>query len=183
MRDLILTGNWDPDWVVELLRSAAQTLETLRLWNPNEAQVVLANAMPRLHHLELSQESDYESVLPPELPAPPRPSSVRFIRIMDLPRTTTQCLLKAHAASLETVELTLGADRTSEWPIGCSDLDELLSPCGLHISELQLERYDCGAQHDHSGCSAQKAAVRRVLPECHVYCQDYECCSDELQGP
>ena len=105
---------------------------------------------------------------PVELPALPRPSCLKWLRVVGFSRATTVSLLRAHAASLDELWLEVDSEPGGEWPEGCDDLDALLNQCGLRLTGLVLWRRDVCRRS--SSCRAQLEAVRRVLPGCTVQC-------------
>ncbi|XP_034233518.1 uncharacterized protein LOC117640742 isoform X2 [Thrips palmi] len=157
---------YDRAWSLDLLRSAAATLEELKACDLLEDHMVVVHCMPRLRRLHLQ---GYSSAQPPLLPALPQPSSVQWLLVCCFPRAITQSLLQAHAASLDVVLLAVSASPGLLWSDGCSDLDAVLGPCGLRLSRLVLLR-DHDTDRD-AFCRDQVAAARRVLPGCTVQCR------------
>ena len=156
----------DPDWALDVLRSAAPTLEELEMWHASEAHVAAVHGMPRLQRLELNA---LRGQRPVELPALPWPSCLKWLRVQYLPRATTVSLLRAHATSLDVLWLQVYSEPRGKWPYGCADLDALLGQCGLRLTRLVLWRF---LEPHGSSCRAQREAARRVLPGCTVQCDN-----------
>ncbi|XP_034231849.1 uncharacterized protein LOC117639912 isoform X2 [Thrips palmi] len=170
-----VVGHKDPAWVLDVLRSAAPSLQQLRILNPVRDHLLLVHAMPRLEKLELRCTNRALFTDPPVLPALFEPSTVRWLHVGGLPRATTLSLLRAHHASLKVLWLDVGLEPAAEWPFGCSDLVDFVRQCGLDIRELVigrewLDRY--GIRHDRTKCRAQLQLLERSLPDCLVSCDD-----------
>ncbi|XP_034231496.1 uncharacterized protein LOC117639729 [Thrips palmi] len=168
----------DPAWSLELLRSAAATVEELQVMDPLEEHLAVVHAMPRLRRLKV-ESLDILRALDVQLPALAQPSSLQWLNVHGLSRASTQSLLRAHAASLDELWLLVGVGTgvtgvdddgpfqyRPEWP-GCRDLDAFLEQCGLRLSRLVLNRECPRGCRD---CPAQAEAARRVLPGCTVEC-------------
>ncbi|XP_034240733.1 uncharacterized protein LOC117644978 isoform X2 [Thrips palmi] len=165
-----MTNVWchaDPAWALDVLRSAAPTLEELDLNNPREEHLLAAYEMPVLRRMAVLCADGALDAQPPALPALPR-GVLKWLRVLGLPRATLASLLRAHSASLETLWLYVGTPGAGPWPVGCDDLDALLGQCGLRVSRVVLGRWF--ASHSESACRAQVSAVRRVLPAATVQC-------------
>ncbi|XP_034243517.1 uncharacterized protein LOC117646580 [Thrips palmi] len=160
----------DPAWALDVLRSAAPTLEELSVWYPRQEHLLAAHAMPALRRMDVYCGDGALDAQPPSLPALPR-SALKWLRVAGLPRPALASLLRAHSASLEELWLHVGTPGGGQWPRGCDDLDALLGQCGLRVSRVVLWRGY--VTHSPSACTAQVSAVRRVLPAATVQC--YEC--------
>ena len=70
--------------------------ERLSVDNPSEAHLLAVHAMPRLRRLRVWGD-EVLLAQPPELPAlPPGHAGLQWLRVYNLPRATTQSLLRAH---------------------------------------------------------------------------------------
>ncbi|XP_034233003.1 uncharacterized protein LOC117640561 [Thrips palmi] len=156
----------DPAWVLDVLRSAAPTLEELDVREARREHLLAAHAMPRLRRMALVYDSGQDTQ-PPVLPALQR-ATLKWLRVWTLPRPTLTSLLRAHSASLEVLWLRVGTSEGGDWPHRGKDLDALL--CGLRVSRVVLWRY--GMSHLSAPCQRQLAAVRRLLPAASVRCMD-----------
>lgn len=157
--------NVDPAWALDVLQSAALTLEHLKVVNPREQHLQAVHTMPGLRRLDIECVDGALLTQPPALPALPQ-GSLQRLRVVGLPRTTLLSLLRAHAATLDVLWLCVGIPGGGPWPLGCDDLDALLSQCGLCVSRVVLLR----PRRDSYACATQVAAVRRVLPCATVQC-------------
>ncbi|XP_026285407.2 uncharacterized protein LOC113211298 isoform X3 [Frankliniella occidentalis] len=157
----------DPSWNLQLLQRAAPSVEELKLIYPREAHLLAVHAMPRLRRLNVFS-ADALDAQPPVLPAlPPGTAACRWLKVLGLPRATTQSLMRAHSHSLVELQLTVGSPGDKEWPKGCGDLHSLLEQCGLRaLRRLVLRRVLC--THRAAQCDQQRAQVRRVLPGAEV---------------
>ncbi|XP_026290002.2 uncharacterized protein LOC113214754 [Frankliniella occidentalis] len=163
----------DPAWSLQLLRCAAPSLELLSVYFALEDHLrEVHDAMPRLRRLELSGGYALLHAQPPELPTlPPGRDGLQWLSVGTLPRATTQSLLKAHAGTLEELQLYVGTPGIKEWPDTCGDLHSLLQQSGLQaLRRLVLRRWGCS--HKPVTCSEQRAEVRRVLPGAEVLCSE-----------
>lgn len=130
-----LMGVWCPrgPWTLDLLMSAAPTVEQLSLINPREAHLRAAHhAMPRLKSLYVScTDAGLSRCL--ELPAlpPGRGGGLQWLGVDRLPRATLESVLHAHGRTLVVLELFVGTAGPMEWPASCGDLHDLLGRCGL----------------------------------------------------
>ncbi|XP_052124729.1 uncharacterized protein LOC113206702 isoform X8 [Frankliniella occidentalis] len=161
--------NFHPAWSLQLLHRAAPTLERLRVDYPREAHLRAVHAMPRLRRLDVVGDTDLLAQ-PPELPAlPPGHAGLQWLRMEDLPRATTQSLLRAHGCTLEELELVVGTAGSRVWPKSCGDLHSLLQQSGLRALRRLVLRRDW-YRHEPAACREQRAEVRRVLPGAEVLC-------------
>lgn len=158
----------DPDWVLDVLRSAAPTLEELRLAGPREEHLRVVHAMPRLQRMDLDVCDKVLDIQPPELPALPLPSKLKWLRVSGLPRATLVSLLRAHNEALEELWIDIDTPFSWTWPEYSNDLDVLLDQCGLRVRHVVLGR---DGDHSKKCCEAQVAAVRGVLPQAIVSCE------------
>ncbi|KAK3931588.1 F-box DNA helicase 1 [Frankliniella fusca] len=158
----------DPAWSLQLLHAAAPTVERLSVRGIGEPHLHAVHAMPRLHRLYLECPQDAMRTVPPELgPLPEGHDGLRWLRAWSLPRGTLQSLLRAHAATLEELEMWVGSPGKKEWPFSCSDLHYLLGQCGLQrLRKLLLWRGNCS----HSKCKEQLAALSQALPGTEIMC-------------
>ncbi|XP_026282670.1 uncharacterized protein LOC113209400 [Frankliniella occidentalis] len=163
----------DSAWSLQLLQRVAPSIEELAIVYPREPHLRALHAMPRLRRLQVSGGDAAMRAQPPELPAlPPGHAGLQWLRVIQLPRATTQSLLRAHGRSLEELQLlvgTAGRDGRDGWPVCCGDLPSLLQQSGLQaLKRLVLRRFVTG--HEPAACSEQRAEVRPVLPGVEVLC-------------
>lgn len=102
-----LSCSYDPKWSLSLLEATVATLEELYLSCPGAEHLHKAHAAPRLRRLEVRFAYSLDAG-PPVLPALAAPSCLQWLRVDQLPRTTLDSLLRAHAAALRTLWLTVG---------------------------------------------------------------------------
>lgn len=166
----------DPAWALDLLRSAAPTLEELHVVHPREEHLLAVHAMPRLQRLALDCYDDFLDDRPPVLPALPRACSYKWLRVCNAPRPTLESLLQAHSAALDVLWLQAGTpgDGDGHFPNYFNDMDALLDHCGVRAARVLLWRSQ--SKHDLADCAVQVSAVRRVLPAATVQC----CSCDEV---
>ncbi|XP_052124748.1 uncharacterized protein LOC113209648 [Frankliniella occidentalis] len=166
-----LRCHMDPAWSLQLLQCAAPTLERLSVSCLREAHLRAAHAMPRLRRLDVDGNDAALDARPPVLPAlPPGHAGLQWLRVYNIPRATTQSLLRAHGGTLEELELVVGTAGKKEWPLSCDDLHSLLQQSGLRaLRRIVMQRF-FGYSHKAAACSEQLAEVRRVLPGALVLC-------------
>ncbi|XP_026287133.1 uncharacterized protein LOC113212585 [Frankliniella occidentalis] len=159
----------DPAWSLQLLQRAAPTLERLHVRHPREAHLRAVHAMPRLRRLYVVGNA--LRAQPPELPAlPPGHTGLQWLRVYNIPRATTQSLLRAHGGTLEELELWVGtAGSIGWWQKSCGDLHSLLQHSRLRALRRLMLRRDWYS-HEPAACREQRAEVRRVLPGAEVLC-------------
>ncbi|XP_052124749.1 uncharacterized protein LOC113209649 isoform X2 [Frankliniella occidentalis] len=159
----------DPVWSLQLLQRAAPTVERLSVNHPREAHLRAVHAIPRLRRLYVSGDAALR-LDPLELPAlPPGHAGLQWLSVQNLPRATTQSLLRAHGGTLEELELYVGTAGSGGWPYSCGDLLSLLEQSWLRaLRRLVLRRGWCS--HSAAACREQRGNVRRVLPGTEVLC-------------
>ncbi|XP_026288220.2 uncharacterized protein LOC113213386 isoform X2 [Frankliniella occidentalis] len=164
---------YDPAWSLQLLRSAAPSVEQLSVWYLRQAHMLAVHAMPRLRRLWLSHYMEPRSLELGELPQQGNGEGLEWLKVYGLPRPTTRSVLQAHAHSLQELVLFVGTAGEQQWPRSCSDLHSLLEQCGLRaLRRVVLERGGASSRcsHGRAGCDQQRGEVRRVLHGAEVLC-------------
>ncbi|XP_026282103.2 uncharacterized protein LOC113209003 isoform X3 [Frankliniella occidentalis] len=173
---------WDPDWSLQLLESAAPTVEELHVSHPSEAHLAAVLAMPRLRRLQVWCAPDAFGSRPPALPAAAPGPGLRWLTAVGLPLATLHALLKSHGRALEVLQLLVGTRGPGQWPMACG-------PSGVHLADvlvhadlralwrLVLRRKDCC--HERAACAEQLGLARFVLPRADVLCET--CDHEELE--
>ncbi|KAK3926187.1 E3 ubiquitin-protein ligase TRIM32 [Frankliniella fusca] len=160
---------WDPDWSLQLLQSAAPTVEELHVSHPGAEHLLAVSGALRLRRLQVWCAPDLwgpgagplgAPVLPPAARAA---SGLRWLTAVGLPRVTLRSLLQAHGHALAVLQLLVGTEGPSAWPMACADLPALLDQCDLRaLGRLVLRRRGCC--HERPACLEQLSALRRLLP-------------------
>ncbi|XP_034229975.1 uncharacterized protein LOC117638908 [Thrips palmi] len=169
----------DPPWATELLRRVAPRVEELSLVPATRSMLAELRNMPRLRRLKIDDYAMRKGEDPNvELAAPSEPGTgVKWLRAYDLPRETTEALLRAYGHSLQEVLLSAGAmGGEDQWPVTCST--ETLVPMMERCRLRALRRWvRCGRRcYDPCHCEKQRQALRAVLPRtCAVLCAGTSC--------
>ncbi|XP_026283073.2 uncharacterized protein LOC113209647 [Frankliniella occidentalis] len=159
----------DPAWSLQLLQRAAPTLERLSVYHPREAHLRAVHTIPGLRRLHVVGDTALGARLS-ELPAlPPGHAGLQWLRVGNLPRATTQSLLRAHGRTLEKLLLWVGTGRNEGWPGSCGNLHILLQQSWLSALRCLVLRRP-GRSHEPAACREQRAKVRQVLPGSEVLC-------------
>lgn len=171
----------DPVWTLQLLERAAPRLHELHLVTPSWAHLQVLGTMQQLNKLEVQYYGEDWGRAMLFSPAPAAHRGLEWLRLSHLPRETTLSLLRAHGRTLRELWLGVGSwedaveDRAcpedERWPVACRDLADVLARCRLKaLWRLVLFRWLWS--HGRAACSAQRAAVRDVLPGVTVLCYD-----------
>ncbi|XP_034239122.1 uncharacterized protein LOC117644045 [Thrips palmi] len=168
----------DPGWSLTVLQQTAPRLKALQLVSPQQQHLDAALAMPLLEGLcvcnvtgpQLQQVVRMASLrrlelhCPPDAPLPVlafpgTAAGLRWLRCGVHPLVTALALVRAHADTLE--ELQLVAASTE--PYGCPDLARELVRCGLkELKKIVLLRqyaFEAFCGHDKESCVKQKAQI------------------------
>ncbi|XP_034238839.1 uncharacterized protein LOC117643833 [Thrips palmi] len=175
----------DPAWSLTVLQQAAPRLKALQLVSPQQQHLDAALAMPLLEGLcvcnvtgpQLQQVVRMASLRRLELHCPPdaalsdiftfpgTAAGLRWLRSGLYPLVTALALVRAHADTLE--ELQLVAASTE--PYGCPDLARELQRCGLKKLKkmviLRRDAHDAFCRHDQNTCREQLSQILHIFSE------------------
>lgn len=174
-----LKCNLSPAWSKKVLQKVAPTVVVLQLDNPDIEHVRLTTGMPQLKALYLSQvdakmlelalslvqlthlEVHCLKTSPLAGLRAPATHTLKWLRIGVYPLSATLAVLRAHALSLEELELVASATSAAH-PYGCPDLPAELRRCGLvKLKKMVLLREKPGyfCAHIKAICDQQKLKV------------------------
>ncbi|XP_034240397.1 uncharacterized protein LOC117644856 isoform X2 [Thrips palmi] len=144
---------------------AMPRLQALSITNVTSPQLQQVMQLASLQRLEVHCPFDAPLTMFAPLATPARPGSLRWLRCGVHPLVAALDLVRAHADSLE--ELQLVAASTE--PYGCPDLARQLRSCGLkklkRLALLRHDAYDGACRHDKESCSAQMKHLCEVFAE------------------
>lgn len=161
----------DPTWSLELLQASPQRLQELYVLHPREEHLRAMHQACMIRRLAILCAGDRAllDTRPPDLPVPTKPSCLKWLCVVDLPRARLRSMLFVHGASLEVLWLFVGTPGQGRWPRRGNNLDVLLDGRGLPaLRKVILGRQ--GVAHTPAPCLRQRTAVRLTLPDAAVLC-------------
>ncbi|XP_034233497.1 uncharacterized protein LOC117640740 isoform X2 [Thrips palmi] len=177
----------DPQWSLTVLQQVAPHLEGLQLVTPKQQHIDLVATMSRLKHLSItnlageqlrevsnmaslrSLEVHCQFAAPlPKLTFPATPVGLQWLRCGVHPLSTALALARAHADTLEELQLVAA----SRLPYGCPDLAQQLQRCGFKklkkIVLLRQDAYDNFCRHGEPSCKKQALHIMYFLSESNL---------------
>ncbi|XP_034236533.1 uncharacterized protein LOC117642423 [Thrips palmi] len=106
------------------------------------------------------------------LATPSRKGSLRWLRCGVHPLVVALVLMRAHADSLEELQLVAATTEPYGLTYGCPDLAQQLRGCGFkklnRMVLLRHDAYDGACRHDNTSCKAQMASLWEMFVESNL---------------